>query len=360
VAVRVSGDATPANNGLFYLLTDHLGSTSITANGTTGALVSEMRYKPWGETRWSSGTTPTSKHFTGQIEDSYIKLIQMGARWYDAEIGRFISADTIVPQVGNPQALNRFSYVKNNPLRYTDPTGHTPCHGDNWEDGPKCVTDSASRWHYDNARYQRQCGGCNGLLGFVLQAITMPEWTIATAVRDTIYSELGIGTGSPASVSMGTVSQNSEIPRGFQSSEEFDQFGNTLYGGVGSAGYDDVTAILQGSSVTGVKYTTGKPFDVGRVSDYDIALASPSLLDRARELGIGLRSGGTRTGPLTAPELEQLGLSGVAGDLSQMAGRPVNFMVFQSAEVAMSRSPSIVLPGYGYELGPLDVEPFVP
>jgi RHS repeat-associated protein len=118
------GDLTPANNGVFYLLTDHLGSTSVTANGTTGALVSEMRYKPWGETRYNSGTTPTSKHFTGQIEDSYIKLVQMGARWFDAEIGRFISADSIVPQAGNPQNLNRFSYGLNNPLKYTDPTGH--------------------------------------------------------------------------------------------------------------------------------------------------------------------------------------------------------------------------------------------
>jgi len=47
-----------------------------------------------------------------------------GARWYDPVIGRFIQADTIVPEPGNPQALNRYSYVLENPLRYTDPTGH--------------------------------------------------------------------------------------------------------------------------------------------------------------------------------------------------------------------------------------------
>ncbi|PKO20281.1 MAG: hypothetical protein CVU38_20960, partial [Chloroflexi bacterium HGW-Chloroflexi-1] len=39
-------------------------------------------------------------------------------------LGRFIQADSIVPQPGNPQALNRYSYVLGNPLRYTDPTGH--------------------------------------------------------------------------------------------------------------------------------------------------------------------------------------------------------------------------------------------
>lgn len=46
------------------------------------------------------------------------------ARYYDSYLNRFIQADTIVPDPGNPQDLNRFSYVRNNPVRYTDPTGH--------------------------------------------------------------------------------------------------------------------------------------------------------------------------------------------------------------------------------------------
>ena len=46
-----------------------------------------------------------------------------GARFYDGALGRFIQPDTIVPEPGDPQALNRYSYVLNNPLRYTDPTG---------------------------------------------------------------------------------------------------------------------------------------------------------------------------------------------------------------------------------------------
>jgi len=41
-------------------------------------------------------------------------------------IGRFLQPDTIVPEPSNPQSLNRYSYVYNNPLRYTDPTGHSP------------------------------------------------------------------------------------------------------------------------------------------------------------------------------------------------------------------------------------------
>jgi len=48
----------------------------------------------------------------------------MGAREYDPSLGRWLSADTIVPDPANPQSFNRYAYVLNNPLRYTDPTGH--------------------------------------------------------------------------------------------------------------------------------------------------------------------------------------------------------------------------------------------
>jgi hypothetical protein len=53
-----------------------------------------------------------------------MELIDYGARWYDPQIGRFISADIIIPDPANPQSFNRYSYVYNNALRYTDPTGH--------------------------------------------------------------------------------------------------------------------------------------------------------------------------------------------------------------------------------------------
>jgi hypothetical protein len=46
------------------------------------------------------------------------------ARYYHPALGRFVSADTIVPEPGNPQSLNRYAYVLNNPLRYVDPSGH--------------------------------------------------------------------------------------------------------------------------------------------------------------------------------------------------------------------------------------------
>jgi RHS repeat-associated protein len=60
----------------------------------------------------------------GQTLDPSTGLMHYNARYYDPTIGRFISADTIVPNPADPQQLNRYSYVTNNPVRYTDPTGH--------------------------------------------------------------------------------------------------------------------------------------------------------------------------------------------------------------------------------------------
>ena len=68
IAVRVEGDPTPANNGLFYLLNDQLGSTSVTTDAS-GNKVAELRYYPYGQTRYSWNNTPTSHRFTGQISD---------------------------------------------------------------------------------------------------------------------------------------------------------------------------------------------------------------------------------------------------------------------------------------------------
>ncbi|MCR4427693.1 MAG: hypothetical protein NUW23_16225, partial [Firmicutes bacterium] len=107
---------------VYYIHTDHLGSTGLTTDAD-GGVVAEQRYLPYGEVRWSEGTLPTDFTFTGQRSEDF-GLLDYHARFYDPVLGRFISADTIVPEPGNPQALNRYSYVLGNPLRYTDPSGH--------------------------------------------------------------------------------------------------------------------------------------------------------------------------------------------------------------------------------------------
>ena len=86
--------------------------------------MAERRYKAWGETRYTWGTTPSTYRYTGQRQEEGLGLYQMGARWVDPALGRWLSPDTIVPDPVNPQSFNRYSYVRNNPLRYIDPTGN--------------------------------------------------------------------------------------------------------------------------------------------------------------------------------------------------------------------------------------------
>ena len=116
---------------LHWVGADHLGGTIRVLNGSFAAL-DGMRYKPYGEDRDTGSSLNTDRKFTGQTEDEAAGLYWYASRAYDPEIGRFVSPDPIVPTPGNPQALNRYSYVYNNPLRYTDPSGHDPL-GEDWE-----------------------------------------------------------------------------------------------------------------------------------------------------------------------------------------------------------------------------------
>jgi hypothetical protein len=81
--------------------------------------------------------------------------------------------------------------------------------------------------------------------------------------------------------------------------------------------------------------------------DYDIALGGSDLFERAKQLGIGLRGGGSRTGPLTEEQLDELGLSDLTDELTDQAGRDVHFMIFENIDTATSRSPSIAAPDSG-------------
>jgi len=114
--------ALRSDGTLYWLLNDHLGSTAVTLSGTTET--GEVRYKAFGATRFSSGTTPTTYRFTGQREEAALGLYYYNARWYDPALGHFLSPDTLVPEAGNALDYHRYAYTRFNPLKYTDPTGH--------------------------------------------------------------------------------------------------------------------------------------------------------------------------------------------------------------------------------------------
>jgi len=109
VAMRVMGHHDESKNGVTYLLSDHLGSTSVTYHVETGT-VTRIGYKPWGQTRYTTGEISTPYQYTGQRHMAGIGLYYYHARWYDPTLGHFIQANTIVPQQGNPQP-DRCSFI---------------------------------------------------------------------------------------------------------------------------------------------------------------------------------------------------------------------------------------------------------
>ncbi|NJO81982.1 MAG: RHS repeat-associated core domain-containing protein [Blastochloris sp.] len=177
-AVVAMREHTGSTSTVTRLHGDHLGSVSV-ATSSSG-VATQQEYDPWGQIRPNAAGTPhpisqTRRNYTGQILDD-TGLLYYNARYYDPKLGRFLSADSVVPgnpsggmdgvaitpltidvheggflgklnaesrtgfwfELGreerqqhgspmgpaNPQSLNRYSYVQNNPLKYTDPTGH--------------------------------------------------------------------------------------------------------------------------------------------------------------------------------------------------------------------------------------------
>jgi len=117
-------------------ITDHLGSVAVIANNGVVPSWGHLSYDPWGKSRNSNGTDDTSctsfptqsttmgdRGFTGHEEMTSVCLVNANARIYNPTIGRFLSADPTVQEPLNPQDLNRYSYVHNNPLSFTDPSG---------------------------------------------------------------------------------------------------------------------------------------------------------------------------------------------------------------------------------------------
>jgi RHS repeat-associated protein len=106
---------TSVTTGVSYYLTDHLGSTAVLADAT-GNVVEQESYDSFGN---SAGSVRTRYGYTGRERDPDTGLLHYRARWYDPQVGRFISEDPI----GLGGGINQFRYVSNNPQNRTDPSG---------------------------------------------------------------------------------------------------------------------------------------------------------------------------------------------------------------------------------------------
>ena len=104
---------------LEYYHQDHLGSTRLKTDGN-GDSIYDTNYIPFGSTYGESGSEEFK--YTGKREDS-TGLYYYGARYYDPQVGRFITEDPITGSLYDPHSLNRYVYCRNNPHKYTDPDG---------------------------------------------------------------------------------------------------------------------------------------------------------------------------------------------------------------------------------------------
>jgi len=107
-----------SSNELVYYHPDHLGSTSLVTN-SSGNVSEETWYLPFGSIV-EGGDSRYS--YTGKEEDD-VGLMYYGARYYSTEMRHFSQADMLLPDVYDPQQLNRYSYVRNNPYKYVDEEG---------------------------------------------------------------------------------------------------------------------------------------------------------------------------------------------------------------------------------------------
>lgn len=107
---------------LNYELADQLGSASATTDSSGNNLV-RQNYYPYGGLRPGPGNNlPVDETYLGKTLDAATSLVQMGARYYDPGIGRFISVDPLATPSA-PQSLNPYSYSLNNPISNSDPSG---------------------------------------------------------------------------------------------------------------------------------------------------------------------------------------------------------------------------------------------
>jgi RHS repeat-associated protein len=127
---------TESGRTTHYIHKDHLGSLDV-ATDASGEVYQWFSFDAWGERRnaldWNALSPQdamtfahnlTTRGFTGHEMLDEVGLIHMNGRIYDPKLGRFLQADPLIQDPTNSQSLNRYSYVWNNPLNATDPSGH--------------------------------------------------------------------------------------------------------------------------------------------------------------------------------------------------------------------------------------------
>lgn len=106
----------------YYQLNGHQDVVGIT--DSAGEVLNRYSYDIWGGPEVEEEKVPNVLRYSGEYWDHTTGLQYLRARWYDPSLGRFVSEDAYEGQINNPLTQNLYTYTANNPLKYTDPSGH--------------------------------------------------------------------------------------------------------------------------------------------------------------------------------------------------------------------------------------------
>jgi RHS repeat-associated protein len=231
---RVARVDQPSGNKHFYI-SEHLGSATVVTNNT-GAIQDESDYYPYGGEMTITDTDSNKYKFTGKERDSESGLDEFGARYYASSLGRFMIPDwaekpTSVPYAsfGNPQSLNLYSYVNNNPTTTRDPDGHET--QDTLD--PQAAQEAGNTFAGALTGLARMAVGTwntaadllNAQTGYGLQTLPMPQYEnrdqaiagAAAQLGTVVYSAVeGATTGSAARGAEAGVPDANVVVRGGQ------------------------------------------------------------------------------------------------------------------------------------------------
>jgi RHS repeat-associated protein len=127
-----------------YYYTDPQG-TPLAKADAQGNVVARYEYTPYGVPVTSVGAPPDGVGYTGHVNDSESGFVYMQARYYDAEVGRFLSVDPMRPTPGDGFSFNRYVYASNNSINIIDPNGMDGIPFGNCSKNPNCSVEYSSR-----------------------------------------------------------------------------------------------------------------------------------------------------------------------------------------------------------------------
>ncbi|WP_251091582.1 polymorphic toxin-type HINT domain-containing protein [Streptomyces sp. Caat 7-52] len=125
--VRTTTNGAGTGHKLSVLLTDHLGTANTSVDVASGQAVTRRAFKPYGEVRGTKPAAwPNKRSYLGTgIDDTATGLTHIGAREYDQNAGRFLSADPVI-DITDPLQINGYTYARNSPVSTSDPDGLRP------------------------------------------------------------------------------------------------------------------------------------------------------------------------------------------------------------------------------------------